>query len=105
MQQRPRKVTVRHLERIVQRPQRRTKRVRHTREPAARRAVRIEHDERLPVRLREGRAVQVRLHDRRRRGVVEVRREDGLWVDRPVRLGAREGRGAVVVRVAFGLVW
>ena len=99
MQQRPREVTVRHLHPIIQSPQRRAKRVRDSREPTARCRVRLHHQERLAVLLREVRGVQVNRHDADPGRVVEVVGELGLGV-----LGlealARERGCAVVVRVA-----
>ena len=82
MQQRPREVAVRHLQPVVQRPQRRAERVRDAREPAARRRVRLEHHEWLAVLLSEERAVEVGLDGANGVAMVEVLGEDGLRVAR-----------------------
>lgn len=95
MEQRARKVAVRHLQGVVQTPQRRRERVADTWESTARRGVRLEHQERLVPRLREHCRVDIRLHEvdaslvrqelrellqRVVRRVVRVREDDGTVV-------------------------
>ena len=58
MQQRSREVAIRHLQPVVDRPQRRAKTVAYARETAARRGVGLEHHHRLSRCLSNSRGVQ-----------------------------------------------
>ena len=98
MQQRVREVARGHLEPVVERPQRRAEARRDAREPAARRRVRLEHDERLPRLLRDLRRVEVGRDRVHAHAVVEVPRELRLRVFRVAE--PRVQRCAVVVGVA-----
>ena len=101
MEHRARDVTVRHLQRIVQPPQRRREAVADAREAPARRRVRLEHQELLALRLDVRRGVEVRRDERLRGGVVQVGREHGLGVA----WGADAELGVAVVTWVAGKRW
>ncbi len=102
MEQGPSEVAVRHLQGVVDRPQRRGERITDAREAAARRRVRLEHQERLSPRLREHRGVEVRLHLAQPVVVRQVRAELYEKVERLAISG--EDVGAVLVWVAVGMM-
>jgi hypothetical protein len=78
MQQRPGEITIRHLQSIIQPPQRRGIRITDPGEPPAARRVRLEHQQRLPRALRDPARVEEGRDQRRARRVVQVVREDVL---------------------------
>lgn len=91
-------VAVRHLQGIVDGPQRRSERITDAGEATARRRVRLEHQERLAPRLCEHRGVEVRLHLAQ---PVVVRQVRGELCDEVQWLAVSwEDIGAVLVRVA-----
>ena len=99
VEQCPREVAMRKLERMVDAPERRRERVRDTREATARGRVRLEQEERLAPLLRERCRVQVRLGEVDASLVREVLREHFQRVaGRVVRVGPDDS--AVVARVA-----
>ena len=100
MQQRSREVAIRHLQPVVDRPQRRAKTVTYARETAARRGVGLEHHEVFPELLRDSRTVQVRLYNGLARSVREVICEDVLRVDDRAEAVPGEGGGAVLLGIA-----
>ena len=100
VQQRSREVAVRHLQPVVDRPQRGAKAVAYARETAARRRVRLEHHKVLSELLRNSRAVKIRLDDALARGVREVICEDVLRVDDRAEAVPGEGSGAVLLGIA-----
>ena len=100
MQQRSREVAIRHLQPVVDRPQRRAKTIAYARETAARRGVGLEHHEVLAELLCDSRAVEVRLDNALARGVREVICEDVLRVDDRAKAVPGEGGGAVLLGIA-----
>lgn len=75
VEQRLRKVAVRHLERVVDTPKRSRKRVADARETTAGCCVRLEHHERLAPLLREHGRIKVLLDDTDARLMAQVGRE------------------------------
>lgn len=100
MQVRAREVAIRHLQPVVQRPERRAKTVADAREATARSRVRFKHQEGLPGRLCDRCGVEVGRDEALAGGMVEVAREHGLGVDRGAEACVGILCGAVVVRVA-----
>ena len=80
MQQRARKVAVRHLQAIVQCPQGRAEAIANPRESTTRRGIGLEHQQRFIGRLGDVRRVQVWLYEALACGVSEIPREDILWI-------------------------
>ena len=99
MQQRPSEVAVRHLEPVIDRPERRAKAVAHSRESAARCGVGLEHHELLPGLLRGGDRGEVLCDEVPARRVREVVREHILRVYRGAEACVGERGGAVVIWV------
>ena len=98
MKQPMRKVCIRQLETIVYRPQRRGKRVRHSREPTTRCCIRLKHDQRLPRLLRQRARVRIRFTKLGHRIVPKIIRKHALWV---CDWGpCVESRCTVIIRVA-----
>ena len=97
MEHRAREIRTRHLQRIIQRPERRPEAIAETCESAARCGIRFDHEQRFPNHLRHSRRCAVRPHQFHRRAVVQEARKNRLGVDR--RPDARLAE-AVVRRVA-----
>ena len=100
VEQSVREVAIRHLQAVVQRPERCTETRTDPGETTAGRRVRLEHDEGLPGLLRDHCRVQVRLNNAHAGGVVEVLRKLDLRVYRSAK--ALVDGSAVVIRVAVG---
>lgn len=78
MQHRSTKITIPHLQRIIQSPHRRSKTITQPREPTTTRRICLEHQELLSGSLGDIRAVEIGLDDVLRGGMIEVGWEDGL---------------------------
>ena len=98
MEQRTREVAVRHLQAVVESPQRRAEGVRHAVETSAGRGVRLEHEERLADLLRQSRIDQKFADGVHADRVGQIVGEDRLGVLRVAR--SISFLKAIVVRVS-----
>ena len=98
MEQGTSEVTVRHLETVVESPQGRDKGITDAWEPAARRCVRLEHQERLSPCLRLQRRVEIVRHQAKTRVMTEILRQQRKGILRLV-VRIREYDCAVVAGV------
>ena len=100
MKQRSGEVAVRHLQPIVDSPERRCETIADAWEATTRRRVRLEHHEFLPELLGDAGRVQIRPHEVLPRGVGEVVREHVLGVLNGSEPSLRELGCAVLVGIA-----
>ena len=99
MQQRSREVAIRHLQPVVDRPQRRAKTIAYARETAARRGVGLEHHEVLAELLCDSCAVEVRLDNLLTGSMAKIVCEDSLGILDGAEIAVRELGGAVLVGI------
>lgn len=93
-----REIAVRHLQAVIETPERDAVYVADTAESTARRRVRLKHDELLLVLLRDRRGVEQFLHNTETRVVRQIVGEDILGVDRSAEAFVQ--CSTIVVRVA-----
>ena len=100
VQERACEVTVRHLQSVVDGPQRGRKAITSTRESTARGRVRLKHHKFLSKLLGDAGGIQIRLDDALPRGMCEIVGEDRLRIFDGSEATVWEFRSAVLVRVA-----